>query len=184
MGGIGAVVQPVFQGAVRRLAWRLEDGPVHRELPAMVAASYTFGVDQPELQGRATMRTMQFHKTGGAAQVTKHHQFLAEDLNPMRQVLQFVGKADRLPKAAQIFAAWCVGADMGKFCVFLGHLAMEVAAKSRRQVTGSGDHRSPPFVVCGESSARMAQHGIDRRRRTLSNRARYLEAMPLVKRGI
>src|SRR5258708_2220579 len=91
-----------------RLSTTLEDGPVHRELPAMVAASYTFGVDQPELQGRATMRTMQFHQTNGAAQVAKHHQFLAEDLDPMSQVLQFVGKADRLPKTAQIFPPCCV----------------------------------------------------------------------------
>jgi len=44
MGGVGPVVQPVFQGTVCRLAWRLEDGPVHRELPAMVAASYSLGV--------------------------------------------------------------------------------------------------------------------------------------------
>jgi hypothetical protein len=63
----------------------------------------------------------------------------------MGQVLQFVGEADRLPKAAQIFAAWRVGADMAEFCVFLGHLAMEVAAKSRRQETGSGNHCSSPF---------------------------------------
>src|SRR6516162_1006913 len=32
------------------------------------------------------------------------------DIRP--QVLRFVGDADRLPKAAQVFAAWCVGADM------------------------------------------------------------------------
>jgi hypothetical protein len=68
MGGIGPVIQPVFQGTVRRLAWRLEDGPVHRELPAMVAASYSLGVDQPELQRRATMRTMQLQQPYGAAQ--------------------------------------------------------------------------------------------------------------------
>src|ERR1700720_3555161 len=105
----------------------------------MVAASYPVGVDEPELKGRATMWAMQFQQTDGAAQVAKHHQLPAEDLDPMGQVLQFVGKADRLPKAAQIFAAWCVGADMGEFCIFLGHLAMEVAAISRPQVTGSGN---------------------------------------------
>jgi hypothetical protein len=98
----------------------------------MVAASYTLGVDQPELQGRAAMGAVQLQKTDGAAQVAKHYQFLAEDLDPMGQVLQLVGKADRLPKAAQIFAAWCVGADMNEFCAFLGYLAMEVATKSRR----------------------------------------------------
>jgi hypothetical protein len=49
----------------------------------------------------------------------------------MGQVLQFTGEADRLPEAAQIFAAGRIGADMGEFCVFIGYLAMEVAAVSR-----------------------------------------------------
>src|SRR6516165_9878293 len=128
-----------------RFAWRLEDRPVRREQPAMVAASYSLGVDQPVLQRRAAMRTMQLQQTDNAAPVAKHHQFLTEDLDPMRQVLQFVGEADRLPIAAEIFAAWCVGADMGEFCVLLGHLAMEVAAISHRQKRGSGDHGSPLF---------------------------------------
>jgi hypothetical protein len=92
----------------------------------MIAASYAVGVDEPELQGRTAMRAMQLQQTDSAAQVAKHHQFLAEDLDPMGQVLQFVGEADRLPKAAQIFAARRVGADMGKFRFFLGHPTMEV----------------------------------------------------------
>src|SRR6516164_8258326 len=111
----------------------------------MVAASYPLGVDQPVLQRRAAMRTMQLQETDGAAPIAKHHQFLAEDFDPMGQVLQFVGEADRLPKAAQIFATRCVGADMGKFCVFLGHLAMEVTAISRRQEGGSSNHFGSPF---------------------------------------
>jgi hypothetical protein len=48
----------------------------------MVAASYRLGVDEPELQGRAAMRAMQFQQTDAAAPVVKHHQFLAEDLDP------------------------------------------------------------------------------------------------------
>jgi len=86
---------------------------------------------------------MQFQEADGAALVAKRHQFLAEDFDPMGQILQFVGEADRLPKATQIFAAWCVGADMGELDVFFGHLAMEVTAISRRQKWGSGDHGSP-----------------------------------------
>ena len=73
-----------------RLARRLEDRAVRREQPAMVAASYPLGVDQPVLQRRAAMRTMQFQKTDSAVAVAKHHQFLAEDLDPMGQVLQFI----------------------------------------------------------------------------------------------
>ena len=91
------------------------------------------------------MRTMQFQQTDSTAQVAKHHQFLAEDLDPAGQVPQFIGEADGLPEAAQIFAAWRIGADMGELRVFLGHLAMEVAAKSRPQVIGVGDHCSIPI---------------------------------------
>src|SRR5215469_4492278 len=90
------------------------------------------------------MRTMQFQETDSAAQIAKHHQFLAEDLDPMGQIFQFVGKADRLPKAAKIFATRRVGADMGEFGVFIGHLAMEVAAKSRLQIWGPTGHSRPP----------------------------------------
>jgi hypothetical protein len=70
-----------------RLAGRLEDGPVRREQPAVVAASYSPGVDQPVLERRATMRTMQFQQTDSAALFAKHHQFLAEDLHRMGQIL-------------------------------------------------------------------------------------------------
>jgi len=91
MSGVGPVTEPVFQGAVSGFAGRLEDRPVRREQPAMVAASYAPGVDQPVLQRCATMRTMQFQEPDGAAPVAKHYQFLAEDLDPMGQVLQFVG---------------------------------------------------------------------------------------------
>lgn len=53
----------------------------------MVAASYPLGVDQPVLQRRAAMRTMQLQEADGAAAVAKHYQFLAEDFHPMGQVL-------------------------------------------------------------------------------------------------
>ena len=66
------------------------------------------------------MRAMQFEQTDIAAAVAENHQLLAEDLDALRQVPEIVGKADRLPKAAQVFAARRVGADMGEFCVFVG----------------------------------------------------------------
>jgi len=58
VGGISAVKQAVLQGAVCRLARGLKDGPVRREQPAVVAASNSLGIDQPELQGRAAMRAV------------------------------------------------------------------------------------------------------------------------------
>jgi hypothetical protein len=144
MGRIGPVIQPVFQGAVGWFARRLEDCPVRPEQPAMVAASYARGVDQPVLQRRAAMWTMQLQETHSAAPVAKHYQLLAEDLDPLGQVLQFLGETDRLPKAAQIFAAWCVGTDMGEFGIFLGYLPMQVSAVWRRKECGPSDHGRPP----------------------------------------
>jgi hypothetical protein len=44
----------------------------------------------------------------------------------MRKIAQFVGKTDRLPKAAQMFAVWRIGSDLGDFRGFGGHLAMQV----------------------------------------------------------
>ncbi len=61
--GIGAVTQPVFQGAFCRLARRFEDGPVCSEQPAVIAASYPLGVDLAVLEGRAAMRTMQLQQS-------------------------------------------------------------------------------------------------------------------------
>jgi hypothetical protein len=48
----------------------------------------------------------------------------------MRQVVQLVGEADRLPEAAEIFAARRSGADMGELGILLGDFAVIVAAKS------------------------------------------------------
>jgi hypothetical protein len=44
----------------------------------------------------------------------------------MREIAQFVGKTDRLPKEAQIFVVWRIGSDVGEFRGFGGHLAMQV----------------------------------------------------------
>ena len=60
VGRISPVIEPILEGALRRLAGCLEDRPVRREQPSVIAAAYPFGVDQPELQRRAPMRAVQF----------------------------------------------------------------------------------------------------------------------------
>ena len=49
----------------------------------------------------------------------------------MRQVAQLVGEADRLPEAAEIFAARRALADMGEFGILRGDIAMKISAISR-----------------------------------------------------
>src|SRR5207249_2598502 len=58
---------------------------------------------------------------------------------------QVIGEANRLPKAAHVFAARRAGADMGEFGILVGDIAMEISAKSRFQEPGFGSHSSPPF---------------------------------------
>jgi hypothetical protein len=50
MNRIGTVTEPVLESALHWLAWGLENGPVHREPPSVVAAAYALGIDRRELQ--------------------------------------------------------------------------------------------------------------------------------------
>jgi hypothetical protein len=128
---IGAVEQPIFQGAVGWLSGCIEDRPVHVEQPAVITAADPLVADEPEFQGCAAVRAVQLEQSGGSTAVAEGDQFLAEDFQPHRQVLQIVGVADRLPEAAHIFAARRVGADMGEFAVLSRHVAMMIAAVTR-----------------------------------------------------
>src|SRR4029078_3866654 len=77
MRGIGAVAQPVLQRTVGRLAWGLEDRPIRREQPGVIAAAGALGVDQAELQRRAAVRAMQLQQPDGTALVTEGDEVLA-----------------------------------------------------------------------------------------------------------
>src|ERR1700736_3177619 len=91
------------------------------------------------------MRTVPLQQTDVAALVAKGDQLLVQNLDPQRQVLQLVGKADRLPEAAHVLAARRAGPDMGELGVLLGDVPVEVGAVSRLQKRGSRDHGRPPF---------------------------------------
>jgi hypothetical protein len=113
----------------------------------VVAASQSLGVDQAEFQRCAAMGTMQLQQADDAAAVAEHHQVLAQDLDPMGQVAQIVGEADRLPEAAHVFAARRIGPDMREFCILAGCIAMKVGTISRLQKSGSRGHGSPPWCL-------------------------------------
>jgi hypothetical protein len=70
------------------------------------------------------MRAVQFEQTHSAALIAEHNEVLSQDLYPMRQVLQFVGEADRLPETAEIFAARRARSDMGELGILLGNLTV------------------------------------------------------------
>src|SRR5205814_6482654 len=112
--GIGPVMEPVLEGAFLRLPGCLEDSAVRREQPSMIAAAYSVGVDQPEFQRGPAVWAVQLQQPDGAAPVAKRHELLPQDLDAVRQIAQLVGETDRLPEAAQIFAARRTRADMGE----------------------------------------------------------------------
>jgi hypothetical protein len=126
---VRAVAQPVLQRAVGRLAGRLQDGAVHVEQPAVIAAANTAFADQPEFERGAAMRAVQLQQADGAALVAEHHQLLAQDPKFDRQIRDVVGVADRLPEAAEILAARRVRSDVGEFRVLARHFAVIVAAE-------------------------------------------------------
>ena len=89
------------------------------EEPPVVAAPDPLGADQTILPGGATVGTVQLQQSHDPAQVAEHHQFLPQDFDPQRKVVQVVGKANRLPVAAEVFAARRAWADMGERGVLL-----------------------------------------------------------------
>src|ERR1700730_10027470 len=90
------------------------------------------------------MRAMQFQEADRAALVAERDEVLAENAQAARQLPQRVGQDDRLPEAAQIFAAGRARPDSGQLLVFRRPLAMVVAAVGLRQKRRSLSHDVPP----------------------------------------
>ena len=130
---VGAVIEPVLERAGRRLAGRLEDPPVGREQPAMIAAAEAPGLDDAVFERGAAMAAMQVEKPPFAAAAAEQHQILAEHAQLERQFADFGGECDGLPEAPQIFAAGRAALDMGEFGVFLRRRRVVVGAVGRAQ---------------------------------------------------
>src|SRR5439155_12721222 len=81
--------------------------------------------------------------------VTEHHNVLPYETGAQREVAQFIRKANRLPEAAQVFPARRSGAAMREFCVFLGDIAVIIAAKACGQKGGAGCHIRSPLHLWG-----------------------------------
>ena len=138
---VGAVAQPVLEGAVGRLARGFEDRAVGSEQPAVIAAANARLADQPEFERGAAMRAMQFQQPDLAALVAKGDEVLAEDAQPPRHLAQLRGLDDRLPEPPQIFAAGRARADPGQFLVYRRTIAMVIGAVGTVQKGCSFRHR-------------------------------------------
>jgi hypothetical protein len=83
---IGAVKEAVLQGAVCRLARRLEDRAVDVEEPAMIAAADPLFADETEFERGPAMRAVQFEKAHSTALVAERDEILAQNPQAPRQV--------------------------------------------------------------------------------------------------
>src|SRR5690348_3484 len=129
----------------------------------MVAAAYALRADQAELQRSAAVGAVALEQANLAGAITKHHQFLAEDLHRERQVLELIRVADRLPEPSHVLAARCVWADMRQLRVFLRNLPMMISAVPRLQERSPGDRHykaSCPGVVGASLRCRNLLVGI------------------------
>src|SRR5262252_5473215 len=94
------------------------------------------------------MRAVQLQQAQRAATIAKGDEILAEDAQPPGQIAQFLGEDDRLPKAAQILAAWRARPDAGELFVRRGALAMMIRAVGGVQKWCSCQHRVRPPARC------------------------------------
>jgi hypothetical protein len=83
---IGAVEEAILQGAVRRLARRLEDRAVDVEEPAVIAAADPLIADQTKFERGPAMRAVQFEEAHGTAPVAERDEILAQNTQAPRQV--------------------------------------------------------------------------------------------------
>jgi hypothetical protein len=123
------MAEAVLQGTGLGLAWGLENSPVDVEQPAVVAASDPALGEQPKLQRGAAVGTVQFEQPHGTPAIAERDEVLSQDRDTPWEIPQVIGKADGLPEAPEIFPTGRARTDVGQFCVFLGDVAVVIAAK-------------------------------------------------------
>ena len=82
-----------------------ENGAVHVEQPAVVAAPDAALGDDPVLQRRTAMAAMLVQETDPPGEVPEQHQLLAEHLDQHGTLPELLGHRHRHPEAPQVLAA-------------------------------------------------------------------------------
>src|SRR5262249_58011173 len=115
--------------------------------------------DQPVLERRPSMGTVQLEQPHAPTPVPEGYELLAEDRRAQGHVAQIVGEADRLPEAPEVLAARCSRTDVSQLRVFGGYVAGVVGAEGRGQERRSGRHGGcplPPGPLATPAPARNA----------------------------
>ena len=97
---VGAVIEPVLERARRRLARRLQNPPVGREQPAVIAAAQALGLDDAVFERGAAVAAVKIEQPPIPAARPKQHEVLAEHAHPERQLADLGGDRDGLPEGA------------------------------------------------------------------------------------
>ncbi len=131
-----SAVRKTRANAIGRFGRRGEDAAVDVVVPAVITAGDAALLDDAVLETRAPMRAMPVQQAQACRPVAKQHQVFTEDAHRQREIEHFARDRDRLPGAAQPFAARRAGADAGEFRVGFRHLAAKVAGVSLRRGRG------------------------------------------------
>ena len=152
---IGTLAQarpkPFGRRAVRRLARRLQDRSVHVVQPAVVAAAQAPRFADAIFQRGAAVRAVAVQQADGPAALAEQDQVLAQHADQFRQVADLGGEGDRMPEAAQVFAAGRPGRHMGHLDVLAPGACVQIAA-----VGGIGRIRPRVHGVTSTLSANAA----------------------------
>ena len=170
-GRVGAVAELARDGAVRRLAGRLQNGAVHVEQPAVVAAADAALGDDSVLQRRPAVAAVLVQEAEPSREIAEQHQLLAQDLDQHRAFPDLLAHRHRHPEAPEVLAARGARAGVGELRILAGVGDAVVSVVARGKVfgvrvhvsgTGSGSGRAS----CGRSRGRRRTSPAVRTRRS------------------
>ena len=143
--GIGAVAELAGDGAFGRLGGRLQDGAVHVEQPAVVAAADAALGDDSVLERRPAVAAMLVQEANPSREVPEQHQFLAEHLDKDGPLRELPGHRQRHPETTEVLAARGARPRVGQLRVLAGVGDAVVSVVAERKLLGGRIHVSSPW---------------------------------------
>ena len=142
--GVGAVAELAGDGAVLRLPRRLQNGAVHVEQPAVVAAADAALGDDAVLERRPAVTAVLVQEADPSGEVPEQDQLLAEDLDEDRPLPDLLRHRHRQPESPEVLAARGAGPGVGQLRVLAGLGDAVVSVVALRELLGSRGHVSGP----------------------------------------
>ena len=168
---IGAVAKLAGDGALGRLGGRLENGAVHVEQPAVVAAADAMLRDDSVLQRRAAVAAMLVQEADSAREIPKQHELLTEDLDENGPLTELLGHRHRGPVAPEILAARGAGPGVGQLRILACVRDAVVSVVAQCKLLGGRGHVSGPWMLdCRPAAANARFSPVRSSRGSLSHR--------------